>query len=181
MRPMNSGWITTDLIVKAGMATVNAFQYARGDREEQVEAFLQGFFHGSFNLSELKVPVERQVCVDIGGNRSSRVDLFARGVNPKPIEVAVQPSKVKVRNRLCASQNRMEVVKLCSITASAARQRVLFLLDFSPKSKSREKLKTHYQSAFADLDSNHQVRIVYCHPNGSFNFELFSRERRLLS
>jgi hypothetical protein len=136
-----------------------------GRREQLLDPILYGYLQGRFSR------VARQYWVRIHGRpRPQRIDFRCGGNNPIVIEFAVRPPHGGPM--LYGSQNRSELRKLCRVTRTSARLRVLLLIDLAYDPIHQDNLQQTYddQSSGPGNFTRHSVRVVYVHLESSYNF-----------
>lgn len=139
-------------------------QYA-GRHESSIDLLLFGFLEGRFGY------MARQHWVYMSGSeRPSRID-FRRGTaNPVVIELAVRPKSGGPQ--LYGASNRSELQKLCRVTNSAAKLRVLLLIDLfkNPIKKKNLQLSFDGVSSGPGRFTRHPVRVIYVHARDRYDF-----------
>jgi hypothetical protein len=136
-----------------------------GGREMLLDPVLYGYLHGRFG------GVTRQHHVRFHGrHRPSRIDFRHGTSNPVVIEFAVRPPSGHAT--LYGSQNRSELRKLCRVSQTTARLRVLLLIDLYFTPMNRETLKATYDREGSGPGNfiRRPVRVIYVHRDREFNF-----------
>jgi hypothetical protein len=144
-------------------------EYSRRKTEKDVEPYLLGYLRGA----NRKIQIGRQTHLTISSDGwPERVDLRGGGMNPKFIELAVQPDGDATPVRLLGSQNISELRKLSRIPASRTRQRVLVLVDLSTAPTDLSKMKESFDRIYLRKTKikRYSVRVLYCHASSSFSF-----------
>jgi hypothetical protein len=153
----------------ATSAAVAMGEYSRRKTEKDVEPYLLGYLRGA----NRQMLIGRQTHLTGTPDRwPKRVDLRGGGMNPKFMELAVQPHGDPSPARLMGSQNISELRKLSLIPRSQTRQRVLILVDLSASPASPRRMKQSFDKVrLRQLKrKRHSVRILYCHASTSFSF-----------
>jgi hypothetical protein len=134
-------------------------------RELMVDAVLFAYLSGRFTN------IARQHYVYLyGSTRPHRIDFRFGGSNPVVLELAVRPPKGG--GNLLGAQNTSELRKLCRVSHTAARLRVLLLLDLASEPLLKESLKDTYDPLHAGPGKFKRsvVRVIYVHRRNRFNF-----------
>jgi hypothetical protein len=135
------------------------------NKELLLDAILLAYLSGRFS------GVSRQHYVYLyGSTKPQRIDFRFGGNNPVVMEFAVRnPSSV---GTLYGSQNRDELRKLCRVSHTQARLRVLLLLDLASTSHLKADLKATYETIHAGPGKfkRSSVRVIYVHRRITFNF-----------
>lgn len=105
-----------------------------------------------------------------GSTRPQRIDFRLGGSNPVVMEFAIRTNAS--RGTLYGTQNVSELRKLCRVRSTAARLRVLLLLDLSSDPLDLVSLKDTYEPLHAGRGRFRRspVRVIYVHTESSFNF-----------
>ncbi|SRR5258708_16969961 len=136
-----------------------------GSREMLLDPVLYGYLKGRFGK------ISRQHYVRLHATtHPRRIDFRSGTSNPVVIEFAVRPPSGS--GTLYGSQNRSELRKLCRVTKSAARLRVLLLIDLHSTSMPRHVLKPTFdsQSSGPGNFTRHSVRVLYVHRTLQYHF-----------
>ena len=136
-----------------------------GSREMLLDPVLYGYLQGRFGH------ITRQHHVrPAGSSRPRRIDFRSGTSNPVVIEFAVRPPSGV--GSLTGSQNRSELQKLCRVRQSAARLRVLLLIDLFSRPMTFDGLKETYDSENSGPGrfTRHSVRVIYVHRGRQFDF-----------
>jgi hypothetical protein len=136
-----------------------------GRREMLLDPVLYGYLEGRFSQ------ITRQHHVRLhSSSHPKRIDFRSGTTNPVVIEFAVRPPTGGPE--LYGSQNRSELRKLCRVTKSAARLRVLLLIDLYSEPLLKSSLKPTYdkQNSGQGNFKRHSVRILYVHRKEQYNF-----------
>lgn len=134
-------------------------------QEMAIDPALYAFLRGRFET------VKRQHRVYVyGSDRPKRIDFRYGGNNPVVIEFATRPPNGGVE--LYGSQNVSELRKLCRVSRTEARLRVLLLLDFSRAPINQEAIEPTYKpiNAGPGRFERNSVRVIYVHKDLTYNF-----------
>jgi hypothetical protein len=134
-------------------------------REMLIDPVLFAFLRGRFGA------VERQKHVSVYGSiKPKRIDFRVGGTNPVVLELAVRPPTGG--GHLLGGQNTSELRKLCKVSTTAAKLRVLLLIDLYSRNYTKDKLKESYDAAHAGPGKfeRNPVRVVYMHASNKFSF-----------
>jgi hypothetical protein len=108
----------------------------------------------------------------VGKSRRTRIDFRHGGTNPALIELAVR--SIEHGNELYGPMNESELRKLCKITSTKAKRRLLLLLD---PSRLPPIEKNAMRKSYASVSSGRgkfprePVTIVYVHPALEYSFQ----------
>ena len=135
------------------------------NKELLLDAILLAYLSGRFS------GVSRQHYVYLyGSSRPQRIDFRFGGSNPVVMEFAVRdPSG---GGKLSGSQNHSELKKLCRVSHTQAKLRVLLLLDLAINPYHKESLKASYDplNTGPGKFQRSSVRVIYVHRRNVFNF-----------
>jgi hypothetical protein len=136
-----------------------------GSREMLLDPILYGYLDGRFGH------MQRQHYVQVRGkSKPKRIDFRQGTENPVVIEFAVRPPAGG--GNLHGSQNYSELRKLCRVSKSAARTRILLLIDLHSTPLERENLKPTYdkQNSGRGKFKRNSVRVLYVHRDLQYHF-----------
>jgi hypothetical protein len=136
-----------------------------GSREMLLDPILYGFLSGRFGH------MSRQHYVYLhGSNNPKRIDFRHGTHNPVVIEFAVRSPQGG--GTLYGSQNQSELRKLCRVTHTSARLRVLLLIDLYAAALHKADLKATYDliTTGAGNFTRRSVRVVYVHKDSQYHF-----------
>lgn len=134
-------------------------------KELLLDAILLAYLSGRYSN------VARQHYVSVyGSSHPRRIDFRFGGTNPVMLELAVRSPAGG--GSLYGSQNYSELNKLCRVSHSQARLRVLLLLDLASRPLSKKSLKDTYDPLHAGPGKfkRSSVRVIYVHRDVSFHF-----------
>ena len=134
-------------------------------REMLIDPILYAYMKGKFGS------VTRQHHVAVyGSQRPKRIDFRVGGSNPVVLELAVRPPTGG--GHLLGGPNTSELRKLCKVSTTQAKLRVLLLIDLYSNNYTKDKLKDSYDVIHAGPGKfeRNAVRVVYVHMNNRFNF-----------
>jgi hypothetical protein len=135
------------------------------NKELLLDAILFAYLSGRY------LHVARQHYVYLyGSQKPQRIDFRFGGSNPVVMELAVRaPSG---GGKLYGSQNLSELRKLCRVSHTQAKLRVLLLLDLAGNPHHKEMLKASYDPLHAGPGKfvRSSVRVIYVHWQNAFSF-----------
>ncbi len=136
-----------------------------GSREMLLDPILYGYLEGRFGH------MQRQHYVQVRGrSKPKRIDFRRSTENPVVIEFVVRPPTGP--GTLYESQNHSELRKLCRVKPSAARLRVLLLIDLHSTPLQRDTLKPTYDAKNSGPGrfKRSSVRVLYVHRDLQYDF-----------
>jgi hypothetical protein len=136
-----------------------------GSREMLLDPILYGYLEGRLGH------MQRQHYVQVRGkSKPKRIDFRHGTENPVVIEFAVRPPTGG--GQLYGSQNSSELRKLCRIKQTAARLRVLLLIDLHSTPLEKDSLKLTYDSQNSGpvRFKRNSVRVLYVHRDLQYSF-----------
>jgi hypothetical protein len=134
-------------------------------KELLVDAILFAYLTGRYSKVRRQFPVYLY-----GSKKPQRIDFRFGGSNPVVLELAVR--RPTGGGSLYGSQNESELRKLCRVSHTQARLRVLLLLDLANKSLSKAALRRTYDPLHAGQGKFRRsaVRVIYVHHSETFHF-----------
>ena len=135
------------------------------EKELLLDAILLAYLSGRFSS------VSRQHYVYLyGSKKPHRIDFRIGGSNPVVVEFAVRGAQGG--GKLSGGQNISELKKLCRVSHTQAKLRVLLLLDSAKNPLHKHLLKRTYDPLHAGPGKfkRTSVRVIYVHRRNAFNF-----------
>ena len=160
--------MNVDEIAAAGVEMLHLLQdYHRppAHREMLIDPILYAYMKGRFGS------VSRQHHVSVyGSQKPKRIDFRVGGTNPVVLELAVRSPVGS--SSLLGKPNTSELRKLCKVSTTQAKLRVLLLIDLYANNYTKPELKASYDVVHAGPGKFQRcaVRVVYVHMNNRFNF-----------
>jgi len=155
-------------VTAAGVEILHLLQdYHRppAHREMLIDPILYAYMKGRFG------PVTRQHHVSVyGSQKPKRIDFRIGGTNPSVMELAVRSPLGS--GSLLGGPNTSELRKLCKVSTTQAKLRVLLLIDLYANHYTKSDLKDSYDTVHAGPGKFKRcpVRVVYVHMKNRFNF-----------